>query len=368
MAFLFKSSKKSDKSGLPPASRGLTSSDGTNTPSPGSNYGSLREGQGSRMANQPPTGPLPPPQAGAAPNAPATGPAPPLAGASGPAPLNGPLPRGATPDQVNLREVSRNSYASATRFDVDTPEQQGRAAAGTPSRPPPDMSLYPWSRRKLDFATPNQSPFPRYGAASNALASPKGDVYLMGGLINGTMVKGDLWIVETNGSGFICTPIATLAEGPGPRVGHRALLVGNAFIVFGGDTKVEEMDVLDDTLYLLNTCELTANEDAEDVESTTDPKLATKNWSRALPAGPRPAGRYGHTLNILGSKIFIFGGQVEGHFFNDLVAFDLNALQQPSNRWEILIQNTADGGPPQGQVPAARTNHTIVTFNDRLYL
>ena len=46
-----------------------------------------------------------------------------------------------------------------------------------------------------------------------------------------------------------------MAEGPGPRVGHASLLVGNAFIVFGGDTKIDEMDVLDDTLYLLNTCE-----------------------------------------------------------------------------------------------------------------
>jgi hypothetical protein len=73
-------------------------------------------------------------------------------------------------------------------------------------------------------------------------------------------------------------------------------------------------------------------------------------------------------LNILGSKLYIFGGQVEGYFFNDLVAFDLNALQQASNRWEVLIQNTIDGGPPHGQIPPARTNHTMITWGDRLYL
>ena len=73
-------------------------------------------------------------------------------------------------------------------------------------------------------------------------------------------------------------------------------------------------------------------------------------------------------MNILGSKIYIFGGQVEGFFFNDLVAFDLNALQQASNRWEVLIQNTIDGGPPHGQIPPARTNHTMITWGDRLYL
>ena len=86
----------------------------------------------------------------------------------------------------------------------------------------------------------------------------------MGGLINGSTVKGDLWMVEAGiptGSGthsgqMTCYPVATTSEGPGPRVGHASLLVGNAFIVFGGDTKMDEGDQLDDTLYLLNTCRL----------------------------------------------------------------------------------------------------------------
>jgi len=59
---------------------------------------------------------------------------------------------------------------------------------------------------------------------------------------------------------------------------------------------------------------------------------------------------------------------VEGYFFNDLVAFDLNALQQATNRWDVLIQNTIDGGPPHGQIPPARTNHTMITWGDKLYL
>lgn len=77
----------------------------------------------------------------------------------------------------------------------------------------------------------------------------------MGGLINSSTVKGDLWMVEAGGN-MACYPLATTAEGPGPRVGHASLLVGNAFIVYGGDTKMEDSDVLDETLYLLNTCGL----------------------------------------------------------------------------------------------------------------
>ncbi len=60
-------------------------------------------------------------------------------------------------------------------------------------------------------------------------------------------------MVEAGGN-MACYPLATTAEGPGPRVGHASLLVGNAFIVYGGDTKMEDSDVLDETLYLLNTC------------------------------------------------------------------------------------------------------------------
>jgi len=132
------------------------------------------------------------------------------------------------------------------------------------ARPPPtDASPYPWSQRRLTFTVSHTNPFPRYGAAVNATGSKDGSIYLMGGLINGSTVKGDLWMVEAGiptGSGthsgqMTCYPVATTSEGPGPRVGHASLLVGNAFIVFGGDTKMDEGDQLDDTLYLLNTCE-----------------------------------------------------------------------------------------------------------------
>lgn len=124
--------------------------------------------------------------------------------------------------------------------------------------PPNPAALYPWSQRRLTFTTSQPHPFPRYGAAVNAVSSKEGEVYLMGGLVNGSTVKGDLWMVEAGGSNLACYPIGTTFEGPGPRVGHASLLVGNAFIVFGGDTKMEESDKLDDTLYLLNTCKCTS--------------------------------------------------------------------------------------------------------------
>ncbi|KAI2075371.1 Negative regulator of mitotic exit [Ophidiomyces ophidiicola] len=320
MAFLFKSKKHNNSQGGSQTSRNLQTAEGNSTPTPPpapAINGVPRDADAK-------VGPARPPVAG--PNIPVN---------STGGPSMGP------PSQPPSRQ----------RRDRADSETQGlRQPALNPGTPPqgPNPALFPWSQRRLNFPTPQTTPFPRYGAAVNSVASEDGDIYLMGGLVDGTTVKGDLWMIESSSGNLSCFPITPVTEGPGPRVGHSSLLVGNAFIVFGGDTKIDENDTLDDTLYFLNT--------------------SSRQWSRAVPPGPRPAGRYGHTLNILGSKIYIFGGQVEGIFFNDLICFDLNALQNPGNKWEFLVRNSHEGGPPPGQVPPARTNHTIVSFNDKLYL
>lgn len=98
--------------------------------------------------------------------------------------------------------------------------------------------------------------------------------------------------------------------------------------------------------------------------SFADFVTATRQWSRATPQGQRPSGRYGHTLNIVGSKLYVFGGQVDTVFFNDLVSFDLNTLQHPGSRWEVVVP----AGEGSADIPAPRTNHTMVTWNEKLYL
>lgn len=343
MSFLFKSSKKQaappGPSAVPPGARNLKSPDGS---TPGSQIPTLngqqaaiaKEGRANHQTSTPGTSVS-------------------TINTMGSSFEEKPPLRTLTEGPQRIEKANANNTPSpeqkVMRERSESDANPVRMAMGPP-RPPPghDSSPYPWSQRPVTFTVSTNHPFPRYGAAVNSVSSKDGGIYIMGGLINGSTVKGDLWMLEADPTNLTCYPVSTTSEGPGPRVGHASLLVGNAFIVFGGDTKTEETDMLDDTLYLLNT--------------------STKQWSRAAPAGTRPPGRYGHSLNILGSKIYIFGGQVEGFFFNDLVAFDLNALQQASNRWEILIQNTIDGGPPHGQIPPARTNHSIVTWNDRLYL
>lgn len=118
------------------------------------------------------------------------------------------------------------------------------------------------------------------------------------------------------------------------------MALGNAFIVFGGDTKVEETDILDDNLYLLNT--------------------NTLKWTVTQPIGARPSGRYGHTISTIGSTLYVFGGQFDDFFFDDLVSYDLSTLQSPTSKWNFIKPNSPS--------PPPRTNHTMITFDEKLYL
>jgi hypothetical protein len=53
---------------------------------------------------------------------------------------------------------------------------------------------------------------------------------------------------------------------------------------------------------------------------------------------------------------------------NDLSAFDLNQLQMSNNRWEMLFPNSDGNNQVQGKQPPARTNHSVITFNEKMYL
>lgn len=233
---------------------------------------------------------------------------------------------------------------------------------------------YPWTQRLITMNPPrfidetrqappgalSPSPFPRYGHAANQASSANGEVYLFGGLVRDN-VKNDLYVVNVDqvvqppgevpagsppgtvppGGGVSTTLAQTSGNIPPPRVGHATVLVSNVLILWGGDTKVRAEDKHDEGLYLLN--------------------LSSREWTRVDSDvdNPGPVGRYGHTVSIVGSRFYIFGGQVDGEFMQDFWAFDLNSLKG-TPKWQRI--------EPPGESPARRTGHASVTYKDKIYI
>lgn len=152
--------------------------------------------------------------------------------------------------------------------------------------------------------------------------------------------RNDLYLFSTRD--LSATLVQTTGEIPSPRVGHASAIVSSVLIVWGGDTKTEPTanpaEKQDDGLYLLN--------------------LVSKEWTRVTMYGPSPAGRYGHAVTMVGTKFFVFGGQVDGEFLNDLWSFDLNTLRTQT-KWELCQ-------PASPEKPAPRTGHICVTHGDRI--
>ena len=90
--------------------------------------------------------------------------------------------------------------------------------------------------------------------------------------------------------------------------------------------------------------------------------LGTSKWSRYVLENA-PCERVGHTMNIAGPYLCVYGGRTQQTYHNDLHVVDLNDLGSTNPAWrrDPYIMSTS-------LVPQKRVRHTMVTFRDRLYL
>ena len=86
-------------------------------------------------------------------------------------------------------------------------------------------------------------------------------------------------------------------------------------------------------------------------------------WRQLATVGEAPCARTGHSAVLLGSKLYVFGGQPAGAgqavqkegLLNDLMAFDLNYVS-----WEVE--------PPAAMLPPARRDHGAVAYQGKMYV
>ncbi|WBW73151.1 cell end marker Tea1 [Schizosaccharomyces osmophilus] len=229
----------------------------------------------------------------------------------------------------------RESPPSSQEADLETSSISSSEMKKTHPSNGSSFTVSPWSKLTIRGSS---HVLPRYSHSSHPFAEGGQEVYIFGGISSNSEAKNDLWVLNLATSQF--SNLRSTGQVPSARLGHASVLAGNAFIVFGGLTNKEYIDHQDNTLYLLNTSSL--------------------RWQKASASGARPSGRYGHTLSILGSKVWLFGGRLLDYYFNDLVFFDLNKLNTQESRWELA--SVVNDPPP------ARAGHVAITYSDKLYI
>ena len=201
---------------------------------------------------------------------------------------------------------------------------------------------YPWSSHRLILEPPvipdagvktsvkpttslSPSPFPRRCHALLATGTETGDLFIFGGLVDKT-ARNDLYRFSTRD--LSATLLHTRGETPSPRVGHVSALASGVLIVWGGNTNMfpkskptekhdNDLHLLDIGVYLNFSC-------ASFNGNLTRPTVS-QQWTCVPADGPCPVGRYGHAATVAEARLFVFGGQVDGEYLNDLWALDLNS-------------------------------------------
>lgn len=244
-------------------------------------------------------------------------------------------------EPIELRPKSAILPPQATMPDVDDSYYEA------PLGPAPGNSTTPWRRHKL-----YDSPFPRYRHSVSQVALEKNEIFLMGGLKDGS-VFGDTWKIVPHTAGasishFSASNIDVVNKNnPPARVGHASVLCGNAYIIYGGDTvDTDYHGCPDDNFYMFNINNL--------------------KYTIPLHILNKPRGRYGHSLGVVSvsatsSRLYLFGGQLEHDVFSDLYYFELTEFKLPKAHWELVEPLNSLSPPPL-------TNHSMCVYKTKIYV
>ncbi len=182
---------------------------------------------------------------------------------------------------------------------------------------------FPWSAHAPILGR-STSPFPRGAHALSTSATATGQLFLFGGYsLRSKSPCNDLYVISTRD--LSTTLLKTSGDVPSPRFGHSAVLHNTTLLIWGGQTdKNAENRSNDDSFYLLNlgTSDFFLCQDPlQLIRASFVP--VSHVWTRIEVYGPGPVSRHNHTMTLVGSKLFVFGGK-SVRSLNDIWALDLD--------------------------------------------
>jgi hypothetical protein len=221
--------------------------------------------------------------------------------------------------------------SQAPHFSTNSQSQsqsQSQSNLQSPQQAHQSQLLYPWSAHTAPSGQ-WPSPFPRRFHALPTSATAAGELFLFGGYVHSSeSPSNDLYVISTQD--FSTTLLKTSGDVPSPRYAHRAVLTSTILLIWGGmrsfslqNAQYQSDD--DSSFYLLNlgTSDLSRQDTLWLIRGSCVSVL--REWTRIVVDGPGPGGRYSHTMTLVGSKLFIFGGRTAMRYFNDIWALDLNS-------------------------------------------
>lgn len=182
-----------------------------------------------------------------------------------------------------------------------------------------DIESKKWSTpANISGATPNPRSY-------HAVTSADNKIYLFGG------DGGDnsMYVFDTTTS--VWSKLATSGYPPQSRKKHSIALFGRDLLVFGG-VDLNNMQYLSD-MFVLN--------------------LDSLAWTQQQMKGPIADARGGHTSCVINGKFFVWGGNSQKAYFNELHYVD------PTDNYLWFKKKG------MGAVPAARTGHSAALLGDK---
>jgi hypothetical protein len=170
----------------------------------------------------------------------------------------------------------------------------------------------------------------RTGASMVAIS---GKIYIFGGRYNDFF--NDLSVFDPAlGTMKVLAPTGAIPEA---RENHTATVINNKMYIFSGNTN----SGFSSTLHVY------------------DPAIGTDGqWTTLSPAGSAPSPRNVFTAVTINNKMYVFGGQMNGTYYNDLKVYD------PS----VGAQGTWSTPSAAGSAPSPRHGHHAFVINNKMYI